>query len=194
MVCVNICKFLQLNQVLSDNLCFLLWNLLLWYSYCTDILQIFIWGLCATLASTFFLNRSTILRSVLLLPNSHSVQQCLWSTAWCFSFNPFLTSNIKFNFTCLHYNLDAITMNGYWMLRCNSLLHTTYMQLWAFSLYSCLDTSLNVWNLVESLRTEVFRVHLGHCKYTQNNKHWEEMLGIYHYDEQCICGWYHLCC
>ena len=54
MVCVNICKFPQLNQVVSDNLYFLLWQFLRWYSYCTDILQIFIWGLCATLASTFF--------------------------------------------------------------------------------------------------------------------------------------------
>ena len=54
MVCVNTCKFPQLNQVVSDNLCFLLWQFLLWYSYRTDILQIFIWGLCATLASTFF--------------------------------------------------------------------------------------------------------------------------------------------
>ena len=50
--------------------------------------------------------------------------------------------------------------------------------------YSCVDTSLNGWNLVESLRTEVFRAHLGHCKDTQNNKHCKEMLGIYHFDEQ----------
>ena len=101
-----------------------------------------------------------------------------------FFLQSFLTSKIKFNFKCLHYNLDASTINGYWMLRCYSLLHTTYMQLWAFSLYSFLDTSLNVWNLVESLRTEVFRAHLGHCKDTQNNKHCKEMLGIYHFDEQ----------